>query len=794
MIELGAMEHDDSLWEVPSFDEAIYGARRHGYALVIPVINEGERIRAQIKRIQEAHLSADVVIADGGSSDGSLDAAFVSEAGVRAVLTKTGPGKLSAQLRMAYAWCIRQGYTGIVTIDGNGKDGVEAVENMVAMLRDGFDYVQGSRYLPGGVAENTPLERTIGNRIIHAPMLSLAGRHWFSDTTNGFRAYSVRYLCDPRVRPFRDVFQRYELLFYLTVRAGQIGMKVGQVPVERRYPQNAAVPTKITGTSAKLQVLGQAVDAATGGYTPDAGKAHWVGWFAPIAVLIVTVIIVLSGLASPAYSPDSWAYYELSKTVFDDFYKFTHFRTYWSESEYSSSFPPLFAVLIAGTDATFQFGARTGYILCFAAFLAFAFLSERISRRSFDAPLIGLGVALVLLLDPRMLLSEMLGGRSIPIQLLLYAVVLMGMLHFSRLSILGAGLIGMVTGLAILNRFDALFLPALVAVGLLYLTRRPVLAVSIIFGASLAVSPWVAYSLTHFGTAFVTDNSTVAKAIDARAFVTDWWPSAQPSVSDDVGAWLSKLFRNTFGLMAALARVVFSLMSLSYLVALAPLVAVIVLVRIGNGYRLPLFDTALRERFRALVIFILIMLVILVPQILTGYFDRRYFTAFAWVVFLFLATRLVARGQTVQQRRTLGQIFFLTVVAIALPFSAFLAVREAASDQTDLTRWERFSRPPILDELRSCIDLGPDDRILVLGNDRLAARLGAQGNLRMMMEPRNMRDGRLDDNGSRAFLRQWEPNYVLVANPNRRYFAETVFPISPVPECGIALYGVLSGS
>jgi len=260
------LNRDD--WELPAFQVALFAPRSHAHALVIPVINEGERIRGQLERIRDSRPPVDVIVADGGSTDGSLEADFMCGAGVRAVLTKTGPGKLSAQLRMAYAWCLTEGYGGIVTIDGNGKDGVEAVADMVAKLQAGCDYVQGSRYLPGGLAENTPLERTIANRCIHAPLLSLAGRHWFTDTTNGFRAYSARYLLDPRVQPFRDVFQRYELLFYLTVRAGQIGMTVAQVPVQRRYPGNADVPTKITGTGAKLSVLRQTFAAALGAYSP----------------------------------------------------------------------------------------------------------------------------------------------------------------------------------------------------------------------------------------------------------------------------------------------------------------------------------------------------------------------------------------------------------------------------------------------------------------------------------------------------------------------------------------------
>jgi glycosyltransferase involved in cell wall biosynthesis len=261
-------------WQLPDYTVDIYGVKKYSHALVIPVINEGERIRSQLQLVRDSQLPVDVIVADGGSTDGSLDRQFLSGAGIYAVLIKNGPGKLSAQLRMAYAWCLRQGYEGVVTIDGNGKDGVEAVAEMVDKLEEGFDYVQGSRYLPGGVAENTPLERTIGNRLIHAPLLSLVGRHWFTDTTNGFRAYSARYLLDPRVLPFRDIFQRYELLFYLTARAGQIGMKVTQVPVRRHYPKDSATPTKIAGFRGKFEIFKSTFAVAFGRFHPGRSNAE----------------------------------------------------------------------------------------------------------------------------------------------------------------------------------------------------------------------------------------------------------------------------------------------------------------------------------------------------------------------------------------------------------------------------------------------------------------------------------------------------------------------------------------
>lgn len=255
-------------WEVPGFEAEVFGGRVHSYALVIPVLNEGERIRAQLIRVQAVGAAVDVVVADGGSSDGALEAGFLAGAGVRALLVKTGPGRLSAQLRMAYAWCLEEGYAGVVTMDGNGKDGVGAIGAFVERLDAGYAYVQGSRYVRGGVAVNTPWDRRVAGRLVHAPLLSLAGRRWYTDTTNGFRGYSAEYLRDARVAPFRAVFERYSLLFYLTMRAGQLGYRTCEIPVERGYPAGERTPTKIAGFRGRVAMMGELWDVVRGRYRP----------------------------------------------------------------------------------------------------------------------------------------------------------------------------------------------------------------------------------------------------------------------------------------------------------------------------------------------------------------------------------------------------------------------------------------------------------------------------------------------------------------------------------------------
>src|SRR3954464_14569707 len=148
-------------WQVPAFEVPLWAGRRHPWCVTVPVIDEGPRIVRLLERMAAAQIDtrADIVIVDGGSVDGSLRPAALRDAGVRGLLIKTGRGGLSAQLRCAYAFALDHGYRGIVTIDGNDKDDPEAIPRFIEALQQGVDFVQASRYVAGGVAENTPALR-----------------------------------------------------------------------------------------------------------------------------------------------------------------------------------------------------------------------------------------------------------------------------------------------------------------------------------------------------------------------------------------------------------------------------------------------------------------------------------------------------------------------------------------------------------------------------------------------------------------------------------------------------------
>ena len=261
---------NEAIFGVPKFLSTEIEERKTKYCLCIPIINEGERIHKQLKRAQQHGIDklVDVIICDGDSKDGSTEINQLKVLGVNTLLTKKDTGKQGAQLRMGFWFALERGYEGIITVDGNNKDSIESVPLFIEKLEQEFDFVQGSRYVEGGKAINTPKIRHFAVKFIHSPLISLTARHRYTDSTNAYRCYSKKYLKHPKVQPFRPVFTTYELLAFLSVRASQLGLKVGEVPVERKYPENGKVPTKISFFKGNFNLIKILVNNLFGKFNP----------------------------------------------------------------------------------------------------------------------------------------------------------------------------------------------------------------------------------------------------------------------------------------------------------------------------------------------------------------------------------------------------------------------------------------------------------------------------------------------------------------------------------------------
>jgi len=250
----------DPSWELPATTTTELFEKKRDHCILVLTKNQGETLREQLRRMQSQTHLVDIVLCDGDSHDGSTELDFLRQCNVRTLLVSPEPG-LGTATRMGLAYALAEGYRGVLMMDGNGKDRVHTITDVVRALEDGHDMVQASRFLPGGGHENTPLERLVGIRLICSPILSLGSRFFWSDPNNTFKGMSRRYLVDPRLAPFRRVFQRYNLHYHLNRMAPRLGYRALEVPHVRVYPDAGAgrlfrtEATQIRGLRPRVQIV-----------------------------------------------------------------------------------------------------------------------------------------------------------------------------------------------------------------------------------------------------------------------------------------------------------------------------------------------------------------------------------------------------------------------------------------------------------------------------------------------------------------------------------------------------------
>jgi len=133
---------------------------------------------------------------------------------------------------------INEGYDIAVIMAGNNKDEPNEIPRLLRpIIQEGYDYVQGSRFLPGGKPVKNPLFRKVFSRIF--PLVwNLLTATRCTDVTNGFRAYKISLFQDKRINIRQDWLDGYQLEYYIHYKVLTLGYKVKEVPVSKIYPYN----------------------------------------------------------------------------------------------------------------------------------------------------------------------------------------------------------------------------------------------------------------------------------------------------------------------------------------------------------------------------------------------------------------------------------------------------------------------------------------------------------------------------------------------------------------------------
>ena len=192
-------------------------------SVVIPCLNEANSLGVCIEKAQKAFMDAalrgEVVVADNGSTDGSIEIAQKTGARVVPVAQRGYGSALKAGIRAARGAFIVMG-------DADDSYDFSEVPRFVEEWRKGSEVVMGNRFAgeikPGAMPWH---HKYIGNPGLTA-LLNVLFRSGIGDSHCGMRGFT------------RDVFERMDLrssgmefASEFVIKAAQIGAKTSEIPI-----------------------------------------------------------------------------------------------------------------------------------------------------------------------------------------------------------------------------------------------------------------------------------------------------------------------------------------------------------------------------------------------------------------------------------------------------------------------------------------------------------------------------------------------------------------------------------
>jgi dolichol-phosphate mannosyltransferase len=199
-------------------------------AVVVPTYNEIDNIDRFLRAVRGAMPSADILVVDDNSPDGTGQAAerAAAELGHVKVLHRAGKLGLGSAYRNGFALALDEGYDVIISMDVDFSHDPAVIPRLVGAIESGADAVIGSRYVAGGSTADWPLHRRLlsrwGNRYTGF-VLGVGVR----DCTSGFRAYRADALRS--IRPETTTAEGYAFLTELARRLVNQGCAVTEVPI-----------------------------------------------------------------------------------------------------------------------------------------------------------------------------------------------------------------------------------------------------------------------------------------------------------------------------------------------------------------------------------------------------------------------------------------------------------------------------------------------------------------------------------------------------------------------------------
>lgn len=206
----------------PSLETPTTNAPNPEVSIVIPCLNEANSIGIVVEKAWKAiamiGVQGEVVVADNGSTDGSVEIAEAKGARVVHVLQKGYGNALRGGIEAA---------RGRIIVIGDADDSYDFLEapRLVARVKEGYDLVIGSRFKGQILPEAMPWTSKIGNPIMTG-ILNLLFRVNTSDSQSGMRAFTKE-----AYRKMQLQATGMEFASEMLIKASKARLKIAEVPI-----------------------------------------------------------------------------------------------------------------------------------------------------------------------------------------------------------------------------------------------------------------------------------------------------------------------------------------------------------------------------------------------------------------------------------------------------------------------------------------------------------------------------------------------------------------------------------
>ena len=210
---------------------------------IAPCYNELHKIDQVVSRVLRTGIVDEMLVVDDGSTDDSPETARAKGATILPLGSTLGVG---VAIRKGIEYSLENQFDIIIVIAGNNKDEPDEIVSLLTpIVKENYDFVQGSRFMKGGGYGEMPFYRIVATRFVHPILFSLFTGKRVTESTNGFRAFKASLFQDRRINLWQKWLDEYELEPYLYFKAIKLGYRTTEVPVTKIYPPKKMGYTKM---------------------------------------------------------------------------------------------------------------------------------------------------------------------------------------------------------------------------------------------------------------------------------------------------------------------------------------------------------------------------------------------------------------------------------------------------------------------------------------------------------------------------------------------------------------------